>query len=230
MSPAPVILTSCPSGAGRRSSTKTDPNYTALLLIVDRSGSMHTIRDDMVGGLTTMLAEQAAEPGRLTVDVVTFDDILEVQCTMATPDEVVIALEPRGMTALYDAVGVSVTRFGASLKALKENKRPDVVQVVVVTDGHENASSEYTASQVRALVTQQTEKYNWDFVYLGANQDAVLTGASMGFEADSAMTFDASSSEVDAMAVSLGRYVKDVRAKSKSGFTVAERVGAGPKG
>ena len=85
-------------------STMTDPNYTAMLLVIDRSGSMAGIRDDMVGGLTTMLAEQAVEPGLLTVDIVTFDTEIEIQCSLADPKDVTVTLEPRGRTALFDAI------------------------------------------------------------------------------------------------------------------------------
>lgn len=204
----------------------TDPNYTALLLVIDRSGSMSSIRDDMVGGLTTMLAEQMAEPGLLTVDVVTFDDTIELQCSLADPKNVVIALEPRGSTALFDAVGQSVNAFGQVLAALPEHARPDTVQVIVVTDGHENASREYRAETVRELVTRQKEEFSWDFVFLGANQDAVLSGESMGFDAGSSMTFNPGKDGVDSMNASMGRYVKDVRAKQKRLFLMEERLGA----
>ncbi|TFC93175.1 VWA domain-containing protein [Cryobacterium sinapicolor] len=205
----------------------TDPNYTALLLVIDRSGSMSSIRDDMVGGLTAMLAEQAAEPGLLTVDVVTFDDEIEHTHTLAAPNEITIELDPRGMTALHDAIGIAVTGFGETLRVLPEHARPGTVQVVVVTDGGENSSSEYSAAAVRALINRQTETYSWDFVFLGANQDAVLTGATLGFDAASSMTFAAAPGEVAAMSANLGRYVTDVRKKDKRGFTVEERAEAG---
>src|SRR5688572_16375126 len=96
----------------------TDPNYTALLLVIDRSGSMAVIRDDMVGGITTMLAEQATQPGKLTVDVVTFDTEIETQCSLADPRDVEVVLEPRGATALFDAIGQSVTAFGRVLASM----------------------------------------------------------------------------------------------------------------
>lgn len=204
----------------------TDPNYTALLLVIDRSGSMESIRDDMVGGLNTMLAEQMAEPGLLTVDVVTFDDNVELQCSLANPKNVVIALEPRGSTALFDAVGQAVNGFGQVLAALPEHARPETVQVIVVTDGQENASHEYRAEAVRALVTRQKEEFNWDFVFLGANQDAVLSGESMGFDAGSSMTFLAGKDGVDSMNLSMGRYMKDVRSKTKRDFMEDERRSA----
>ncbi|MBX0301131.1 VWA domain-containing protein [Cryobacterium sp. 1639] len=204
----------------------TDPNYSALLLIIDRSGSMAGIRDDMVGGLSTMLAEQAAEPGRLTVDIVTFDTEIETQCSLADPATVAITLEPRGATALFDAIGQSVTSFGRVLAALPEHTRPDTVQVVVVTDGEENSSREFGLDAVRALVTQQKEQYSWGFMFLGANQDAVLSGERLGFDADSSMTYSAGAEAVSSMSASMGRYVSDVRGKSKRGFDAEERLSA----
>ena len=202
----------------------TDPNYTAMLLVIDRSGSMASIRDDMVGGLTAMLAEQAAEPGLLTVDIVTFDTEIEQQCSMADPKTVTVTLDPRGATALYDAVGQSVTEFGRVLAALPEHARPETVQVVVVTDGDENSSREFGRDDVRALVTQQREQYAWDFVFLGANQDAVFAGQRLGFDADSSMTYAAGAEGVARMSESMGRYVKDVRTKTKRGFDSVERL------
>ncbi len=207
-------------------STMTDPNYTAMLLVVDRSGSMTDIRDDMVGGLTTMLAEQAAEPGLLTVDIVTFDTEIELQCSLADPKDVTIRLEPRGGTALFDAIGQSVTAFGRVLAALPEHARPETVQVVVVTDGEENSSREYPLDAVRTLVTQQKERYSWDFVFLGANQDAVFSGERLGFDAGSSMTFAPGAEGVALMSMSVGRYVKDVRGKQKRMFDADERVGS----
>ncbi len=205
----------------------TDPDYTAMLLIIDRSGSMQTIRDDMVGGLSTMLAEQAADPGMLTVDIVTFDTEIEVTHSLADPSSITIQLDPRGATALYDAVGIAVQGFGATLASLPEHARPGTVQVVVVTDGEENSSREWSAAAVRELVRRQIDTFNWDFVFLGANQDAVLTGAALGFDADSSMTFDAAPNEVQALTASVSRYVKDIRNKSKRGFSDAERGNAG---
>jgi uncharacterized protein YegL len=204
----------------------TDPNYTALLLVIDRSGSMAVIRDDMVGGITTMLAEQATGPGKLTVDIVTFDTEIETQCSLADPSDVQVVLEPRGATALFDAIGQSVTAFGRVLASMSENDRPDTVQVVVVTDGEENSSREFGLEAVRAVVTQQKEQYSWDFMFLGANQDAVLSGERLGFDAGSSMTYSAGADAVSSMSASMGRYVTDVRAKSKRDFNDAERLAA----
>ncbi|WP_193509123.1 vWA domain-containing protein [Cryobacterium sp. BB736] len=190
-----------------------DENYTTTLLVIDRSGSMATIRDEMVGALTTLLEKQAAEEGMLTVDMVTFDNVIERQDHFADPQDVVIRLEPRGGTALYDALGISIGEFGRELAALPAHARPGTVQVVVVTDGEENSSQEYSLDAVRALITEQKEKYSWDFVFLGANQDAVLTGASLGIDADSSLTYAADADGVAGASETLHRYMTSVRKK-----------------
>lgn len=206
----------------------TNPDYTALLLIVDRSGSMGSIRDDMVGGLETLLAKQAQQPGRLTVDIVAFDDRVEHQATFADPATVRVELEPRGMTALLDALGESLEGFRSALNAMPEHARPDTVQVVVVTDGQENASTTWTLPRVNRLVTELTAELGWDFVYLGAGQDAIEVGRGLGFDPGSSMAWDASSDAVGASNESLNRYINDVRGGSKKEFVRAERLMAAP--
>lgn len=205
----------------------TDPDYTALLLIVDRSGSMQAIRDDMVGGLDNLLAEQATQPGMLTVDVFTFDDHIEHTHAFADPATVKVELDPRGMTALYDTIGVAVNDFGTRLAELPDHARPSTVQVVIVTDGEENSSREYTIAQVKQLINLQSETYDWDFVFLGANQDAVLTAAELGIAPDAAMTYAPEPGGVEAMSSSLSRYTTDLRRQQKRGFTDDERRDAG---
>lgn len=204
----------------------TDANYTALLLIVDRSGSMSSIKSDMEGGLTALLEEQKALPGLLTVDLYTFDGSIEHVHALSSPDNVRIVIEPRGNTALFDAVGRSVTEFGRTLAAMPEHARPETVQVIVVTDGFENSSVEYRAQDVKALVNMQKHDYQWDFVFLGANQDAVLNGVELGFDAGSSMSFFAGAEGVDASSKSMSRYMTDVRRKQKKLFLAEERIAA----
>ena len=204
-----------------------DSNYTALLIVLDRSGSMSSIRDDMVGGLQEMLRTHAAEPGLLTVDVVAFDDQIEVTHHFANPRDVKIDLVPRGSTALHDAMGYAVNGFGAELAALPEHARPGNVQVIVVTDGDENASKEYTAETVRKLVAKQTNQFNWDFVFLGADQDAVLTAGHLGIHADKAMTYARGKGNLDSMNTALTGKLRSVRqGRRDDGFTAAERQAA----
>lgn len=205
----------------------TDPNYTALLVVIDRSGSMSNIRDDMVGGIRSLIATQAAQPGRLTIDLWSFDDIVENEYTMASPDEVDVRLVPRGSTALYDAIGRSVVHFGELLEAMDEDARPGTVQVIVVTDGEENSSREFTAEEIKRLVSQQTDTYSWGFVFLGANQDAVLTGAKLGFSAGSSLTYSAAPAQVAAATEALTHLISMRRAGTDADFTDDDRHAAG---
>lgn len=204
----------------------TDPNYTAMLLVIDRSGSMSTIRDDMVGGIETLLRDQATQPGMLTVDVVTFDDTAEWQHSFADPADVTIELVPRGSTALFDALGGAIGHFGQKLADLPEHARPGVVTVVVVTDGEENASREWTAATVSAEVHRQRDVYGWDFVFLGANQDAALSAGRIGIDPGAALNYAASAPAVSATNANLGRYLSDLRAGTKKDFTDEERRSA----
>jgi len=192
------------------------------MLIVDRSGSMSSIRDDMVGGLTTLVEEQKKQPGLLTISMVSFDNQVELQHQMATPSAVNIQLEPRGGTALYDAMGFGLNTLQADIDALPDHAKPETVQVVVVTDGHENASAEYTGKTVKRLVEGKT-KDNWDIVFLGANQDAVMKAAELGIERDRSMTYGANSGGVTNATESLNRYVSDRRSSGQTAFSPDER-------
>lgn len=126
-----------------------DANYPALHIVLDGSGSMSGIRNDMVGALEHMLIE----------------------------------LVPRGGTALYDAVGMAINGFDECIEALPQHARPAVVQVVIVPDGFDNRSSEYTTEVVKSLVARQQAK-GWELVFLGAAQDAVLAAGQFGIDAD----------------------------------------------
>lgn len=197
--------------------------YTALLIIIDQSGSMGRIRDDMVGGLRSLLDEQKRLPGRLSVDMVRFDHTIEFSHKMAEPDNVEITIDPRGQTALHDAIGLGINDFAQRIDALPEGDAPTAIQVVVVTDGAENSSKEYSAEQVRELITRKQADARWDFVFLGANQDAVTTGGRLGFRQDASMTFSPRGSEVRRTTRSMSRYMHDRRSGQRHGFTDTER-------
>jgi hypothetical protein len=184
---------------------------------------MGRIRDDMVGGLRSLLDEQKRVPERLSVDVVRFDHTVEFTHEMADPDNVDITLEPRGRTALHDALGVGINYFAHRVEALSESEAPTAIQVVVVTDGKENSSTEYSAEQVRELITGKQADPRWDFVFLGANQDAVTTGGNLGFRQDASMTFDPQGNQIRQTSTSMSRYMHDRRSGQRHGFTDAER-------
>ncbi|THG33203.1 vWA domain-containing protein [Naasia lichenicola] len=201
----------------------TDSDYTALLLVIDRSGSMEAIREDMVGGLTALLREQAEEPGRMTVSVVLFDDEVKTTHRMADPADVEVWLKPRGMTALNDALGAAITEFGADLAALDEAARPGTVIVVVATDGMENSSKVWSGDDVKLLVQRQQSVYDWDFVFLGANHDAVLAGSKLGFCADSSLEFAATSEGTTNVNLMASGYISSRKRGRSAAFTDEDR-------
>lgn len=164
----------------------TDPNYVHRIIVADISGSMREILDGMRSGYREFIAMQrqllADMPGmRMTVSLWQFDTIVERAFSFASLDEVDgWLLEPRGWTALHDAVCMSVIQEGKDLAALPEDRRPGQVSLLVVSDGKENSSREHTGDQARELVTHQRDVYNWDVTFLGANMNAALAGAELG--------------------------------------------------
>ena len=170
----------------------TDSNKTLIAALLDRSGSMQEIADDMRGGFDSYISGERGQPGTTLVTLAQFDDKYEVVYQNTPVDAVPpLGLEPRGMTALLDAIGRFVTEVGAGLAALPEDERPGEVTVLVMTDGHENASAEWSKDAVKQLISQQETDYGWDFVFLGANMDAVDVGADLGFAPGKSLTYDA---------------------------------------
>lgn len=164
----------------------TKPNYTHLSLIVDRSGSMVSIKDDAEGGINTLIKEQAEVPGEITVSLYHFDTVYEkVFGPIPASDAPVYRLVPRGGTALLDATAKAIVETGEFLAGLPENQRPDKVIFVVATDGQENSSREYNRQQVKDMVDVQTKDYKWEFIYLGANVNAFAEAHSLGFAGSS---------------------------------------------
>lgn len=187
-------------------------NYTDISIVVDRSGSMESIRGDMEGAIKHFLDEQKKVDGKCTVSLYEFDNaynsVYENVPVKETKD---YTLNPRGMTALNDAIGRTINSLGEKYRKMPEDERPGKIFFIVVTDGHENASKEFGGDKIKEMVKHQSDVYNWSFVYLGANQDAVLTGANLGFTIDNSMTYAASQSGVNCMAGLLSRRVNTVR-------------------
>lgn len=206
----------------------TDSTYTHLALVVDRSGSMVAIAEDMNGGITTLLADQAKQDGKCLVDVWTFDDITEHVVTDAQPGEVAGDLvHPRGWTALNDAVGRAVTELGERFAAMDEADRPAKVVIVVVTDGHENASKDWTAQAVKDLVTRQQDEWGWTFLYLAANVDAFATGGALGFGQGQSLNYAPSAGGVGVAYAAVSANVTSLRNGAKNAeFTDADREAA----
>jgi uncharacterized protein YegL len=206
----------------------TDSNLTHLAIIADRSGSMLNIASDMNGAIRQLLSDQAKEPGAVEVDITTFDHELDHPFIGVRPDDVKIdVIVPRGSTALNDAIGVTVTSLGQRLAERAEEDRPAHVIVVVVTDGGENASREYSADQVKKLVTEQTEQWGWTFMYLAANVDAFATGAGYGFGRAQTISYAADSEGTQSVIATASAGITRTRSGLAADFTDEEREAAG---
>ena len=170
-------------------------NYTHIVMVLDRSGSMQSIKNDVIGGFNQFLEDQKKVDGQASLTLAQFDDVYEVLEDFTDLQKAKSLNEntyvPRSMTALYDAIGKTINVVGNKLSDMKESDRPNKIIFVVITDGFENASQEFKQSQIQDMVQHQQDNYNWDFVFLAANQDAVLTGKAMNFSDQSSMTYTA---------------------------------------
>ena len=169
----------------------TDPNKTLIAALLDRSGSMETSKEATEDGWRELINEQRQLPGECQVTLAQFDTVYEVVYdTTPIVDVPEFVVEPRGRTALLDAVGTFVTQIGEQLSALPQNQRPGHVICLVMTDGMENASREWTWDAVKKLITQQQNEWNWKFMFIGANMDAIEVGGRMGFAPQYSITYN----------------------------------------
>ena len=168
-------------------------NLTELVMILDRSGSMSGLESDTIGGYNSMLKKQKETEGEVLVSTVLFDDRIEVlydrvpltEMPQMTDKEYYV----RGCTALLDAVGGAIHHIGNVHKYAREEDRPEKTIFVITTDGLENASRNYDYARVKQMVERQKEKYGWEFLFLGANIDAIETAGRFGISADRAANY-----------------------------------------
>lgn len=168
---------------------------TELVFIIDRSGSMSGLEDDTIGGFNTMLKEQQSVEGEAVVTTVLFDDQYEL-----LHDRINIqAIAPltredytvRGSTALLDAIGMTIHEIRKAQRATREEFRAEKVMFIIITDGHENASRHYTADMIKERIEHQKEKYGWEFIFFGANMDAIAEAGKIGIAADRTQNYHA---------------------------------------
>lgn len=190
---------------------------THLALVVDRSGSMIAIAEDAEGGLKRFIAEQRAVPGELTIEMFQFDTQYEKVTDIDT-----WTLVPRGMTALLDAIGKAIVEVGEGLAARPEEERPAKVIFMIVTDGLENSSREWTRKQVFDAITRQRDEWKWEFVFAAANQDAIAEGASMGIASN--MNYTPSAAGTHALYATASASVSDYRTGNTQKVEVPENA------
>jgi len=175
---------------------------TEVVFILDRSGSMSGMESDTIGGFNSMLEKQQAVEGEVVVSTILFDDKVEtLHDRMALKDVKPMTRDEyyvRGCTALLDAVGRTLKHIGKIHKAMPEAERPQKTLCVIITDGYENASREYSYEKVKEMITKRQEKRGWEFIFLGANIDAVAEAGRFGIKADRAARYENDSEGVEA--------------------------------
>lgn len=187
-------------------------NYTHIAILVDRSGSMISIKKDMEGGIANFLREQKEIEGECTVSLAYFDHKYSVEIDRKPIREVQeIVIEPRGTTSLLDSMCRFIKDVGSTLNELSEDEKPDRVLFITITDGEENSSVEYTNEMVKVLIKEQEEKYKWNFTYIGANQDSFATSSRFGGRMDSSMNYSATYDGIIKMSSTLSDATKRYR-------------------
>ena len=167
-------------------------DLTELVFILDRSGSMHGLEKDTIGGFNSVLERNKALPGDANITTILFDHRYTILHDRQPIRSVAPITErdysPAGMTALLDAVGQAIRKIDNVMAHTAEDYRAGKVQFVIITDGLENASKEYSAQRVKQMIRDRQDKDGWDFLFLGANMDAIAVAEDMGIQADRAVT------------------------------------------
>lgn len=203
--------------------------YLHIALLLDRSGSMASVQEDTIGGVNRYFDSQRSHPGLCTATLAQFDDQYELVYNRVPIANVAPRTrenyQPRGWTALHDAMVRTIDEVGAVLAALPESERPERVLMVTMTDGEENRSRLYNANDVRSRIDHQRANYRWEFVFLGANQDAILTARTFGIPKGSTMTYAANMAGTQGAIDSIVRETRSYGVTGQSvNFTAADRL------
>ena len=186
-----------------------------IVCIIDRSGSMATIREDAIGGFNTFLEDQQKVEGEANLTFIQFDTDYEVVHEnlplMDVPPLNKSTFQPRGSTALLDAIGKTIDNVGKRLDNMQEKNKPEKIIVAILTDGEENSSRQYNLQTVKEMITHQREKYQWEFIFLGANQDAFAEASKIGIASEDTFNFDTTSLGVTVAYADMSKRTKSYR-------------------
>lgn len=204
---------------------------TELVFILDKSGSMAGLEKDTLGGYNSMLEKQRELEGDCKITTVLFDnnydlihDRIDIKGIRSmTEEEYVVG----GYTALLDAIGSTLNKIISAQKSILKEYRADKVMFVIITDGEENSSREYSAENVKSMIERQRSDYSWEFVFLGANIDAVETASSLGIEATRAVDYIADSEGTElnyrVMAEAVARFRQEGKIENKDFDEIRKR-------
>ncbi len=192
-----------------------ESNITELIFIIDKSGSMSGLEKDTIGGFNSMVEKQRNEKGTCHISTIFFADNSSVihnrkniaNVALLTPADYV----PSGSTALLDAIGDAINHTVRVQRYLSEDERAHKVVFVIITDGEENASRRFSIAKIKQMISLEKEKYGWEFMFLGANIDAIATASNMGISADRATNFVCDEQGVDINFRCMSRAVSSLR-------------------
>ena len=194
-------------------------DYTHLIIVLDASGSMSSIQDDIKDSFNEFLKKQREEPGKTVFDLFQFNDAVRRPVKSADlakfHDDLMAKYNCSGCTALNDAVCIAIDTVGHTFADMEEAERPEHVLCVIITDGMENASREYTSKDVKDRIEHQKTAYKWDFQFLAANQDAFATGESIGLDKSSCMNFVADAAGVNMLCSRMNLCMDKIRNSKK---------------
>ena len=172
-------------------------NLTELVFILDKSGSMSGLEKDTIGGFNSMIADQKKEEGEVIISTVLFDTYVKVLHDRKDIRKVSKLTDkdyrPGGCTALLDALGNAISHIESVQMDMPEDERPAKTMFVITTDGQENSSREYTYANIKKMVRKMQQKKDWEFLFLGANMDAIGAAADIGIRADRAVRYECDS-------------------------------------
>ncbi len=203
-------------------------NLTELVFILDRSGSMSGLEADTIGGFNSLIAKQKREKGSCCVSTILFDNVPEVLHDRVPLEKIQPMTDKdytvRGCTALLDAIGSTIHHIGHVHKYAREEDVPEHTLFIITTDGMENASRRYSAEKVKAMIEKEKSKYCWEFLFLGANIDAVATARDFGIAEDRAVRYHSDSEGTQLNYEVISEAVCDVRAARPLGRTWKHRI------
>lgn len=190
-------------------------NITELVFILDRSGSMAGLESDTIGGFNAMIENQKKETGECYISTVLFDNVSEVLHDRVKLSDIKPMTDKeytvRGCTALIDALGGAIHHIGNIHKYARPEDVPEHTMFIITTDGMENASQRYNSDEVKKMIERQKEKYGWEFLFIGANIDAVETAKRYGINEDRAVNYNADAKGTGILYESVACAVTNVR-------------------
>lgn len=203
-------------------------NITELVFILDKSGSMAGLESDTIGGFNRMLKKQQEEAGEAILTTVLFDDQYEILHDRINIKEIKPITDKQyrigGCTALLDAIGKTIQKIANAQQNTAEDLRADKVMFIITTDGLENASSEYSFRQIKQMVERQQEKFGWEFIFLGANIDAIATAARFGISADRATNYHSDEAGINLNYQAINEAITDIRTSGELNVTWKSKI------